>query len=178
MTDLKDRKPALAGSRSFLKNRYIVIFVLAFVIYISYLGSRLVLVLAPEGDREAVAISSYPGDHWHISFTHSVEKTAWDEYFTVNGCNDMTMTHTKFQSLGWGYPYSASDGKFSQTADGRFQLIMNRPYKEVALRISEQAMQHIVHRNQKYDLIELFGQGTAVTVKSMYRYQYWLKYYF
>lgn len=135
-------------------------------------------MLAPEGNAKAIAIPSYSGDSWRISFTHSVEKTAWDEFFTINGPDDMTMTHTKFQSLGWGYPYSTNDGKFSQTADGRFQLIMNRPYKEVALRVSEQAMQHIIHGHQKYDLIGLYGQGAAVTVKSMYRYEYWLKYYF
>lgn len=177
MTDLRDRKPAFAGSRSFLKNGYFFI-ILILAAYILYMGSRLVLVLEPEGSHKPVVMSSYAGDNWHISFTHSVEKTAWDEYFTVNGCNDMTMTHTKFQSLGWGYPYSASDGRFSQTADGRFMLVMNRPYREVALRISEQAMQHIVHGQQNYDLVKLFRQGTAVTVKSMYRYQYWLKYYF
>ena len=177
MTNMKDRNLAFVGSRSFLKNGYFFI-ILILAACIIYLGSRLVLVLEPEGSHKTVVMSSCKGDNWYISFTHSVEKTAWDEYFTVNGCNDMTMTHTKFQSLGWGFPYSASDGKFSQTADGRFQLILNRPYKEVALRISEQAMQHIVHRNQKYNLIELFGQGTAVTVKSMYRYQYWMKYYF
>lgn len=178
MTDLKDRKPALAGSRSFLKSRHFVILVLAIVIYFGYLGSRLVLVLAPEGDREATAISSYPGDRWYISFTHSVEKTAWEEYFTVNGPDDMVMTHTKFSSLGWGYPYSASDGKFSRTEDGRFQLVMNRPYDEVALRVSEQAMQQIVHGNDKYDLVKVYGQGTAVTVKAMHCWQYWLEYYF
>ena len=55
---------------------------------------------------------------------------------------------------------------------------MNRPYKEVALRISEQAMPHIVHGSDSYDLIALYGQGTAVTVKAMYRYQYWLERYF
>lgn len=178
MTDLKDRKPALPGSRSFLKNRYFLIIVCVFVLYISYIATRLVLVLVPEGDREAEVISSYAGDHWHISFTHSVEQTVWEEYFTVNGSNDMTMTHTIFESLGWGYPYSASDGIFSKTDDGRFQLTMNRPYKEVALRVSEQAMQHIVHRDVRYNLVHLYGQGTAVTVKSMYRYQYWLQYYF
>ena len=55
---------------------------------------------------------------------------------------------------------------------------MNRPYKEVALRRSEQAMPHIFHGGDSYDLIALYGQGTAVTVKVMYRYQYWLERYF
>lgn len=178
MTDLKDRKPAFAGSRSFLKNGYFLIIVCVFLIYIYYLGTRLVLAIVPEGNKDVITIPSYIGDRWHISFTHSVEKTAWDEFFTVNGPNDMTMTHTRFQSLGWGYPYSANDGVFSRTDDDRFQLIMNRSYKEIPLRISEQAMQNIIHGQQSYDLVALYGQGTALTIKSMYRYQYWLKYYF
>ena len=107
-----------------------------------------------------------------------MEKTAWNDYFRINGANNMSMTHTRFSSLGWGYPYSAADGKLTQTADGKFDMEMNRPYKEVALRISEQAMPHIVHGGDSYDLIALYGQGTAVTVKVMYRYQYWLERYF
>ena len=81
-------------------------------------------------------------------------------------------------SLVWCYPYSAADGMLTQTADGKFDMEMNRPYKEVALRISEQAMPHIVLGGDSYDLIALYGQGAAVTVKVMYRYQYWLERYF
>ena len=40
------------------------------------------------------------------------------------------------------------------------------------------AMPHIVHGGDSYDLIALYGQGAAVTVKVMYRYQYWLERYF
>ena len=87
------------------------------------------------------------------------------------------MTHTRFESLGWGYPYSPSDGLFRRTDDNRFELVMNRPYKQVDLRVAEQAMPCIVHYNTVYDLCALFGHGSLVQVKAEYRWQYWLRKY-
>lgn len=178
MPNFKDRKPAIAGSRSFFPITLFLILVIAFAIFCIWYGTRLVVAVIPEGVREPFYFVTYRGDTWNIRLTHSVEKTEWDEYFRVNAANDMTMTHTRFESLGWGYPYSADDGKLTSTADGKFIMEMNRPYREVALRISEQAMQHLVHGADAYDLIKLYGQGTAVTIKAQYRYQYWLENYF
>lgn len=178
MPNFKDRKPAFAGGRSFFPVKNLVIIISVVLMLLGWYSTRLVVAIIPEGASGAVTFATSAGDEWYISLTHSVEKTAWNDYFRVNGVNNMTMTHTRFSSLGWGYPYSAADGKLTQTADGKFDMEMNRPYKEVALRISEQAMPHIVHGGDSYDLIALYGQGTAVTVKAMYRYQYWLERYF
>lgn len=177
-SNLRDRKLAQAGSRSFLKLKlslysFIIFAVASFLWY----ATAIVVSLNPEGEREPIAFDSKVGDVWNIRFTHSVEKTPWEEFFTVNGVNDLTMTHTRFESLGWGYPYSPSDGTFSQTGDGKFQLVMNRPYKQVDLRIAEQAMPCIVHYNTVYDLCALFGHGSLVQVKVEYRWQYWQRKY-
>lgn len=175
MKNIKDWIAAFASCRSFCKKSYLCLAFLL-VIYIGWQALQLVLVLVPEGDRKIVAMPTYYGDKWYISFTHSVEKTTWEEFFTVNGASSMTMTHTKFASLGCGHPYSATDGQFSRTEDNKFQMIMNRPYQEVPIRVSEQSRQHIRHGDDKYDLVDLYGDGTAVTVKIMKRYQYWLDY--
>ncbi|MBR2071015.1 MAG: DUF1850 domain-containing protein [Phascolarctobacterium sp.] len=175
---LQDRKPTQVGFRSFFKVKlYLSIFILVAVATFIWYATAIVVSLNPEGEREPIAFDSKVGDVWNIRFTHSVEKTPWEEFFTVNGVNDVTMTHTRFESLGWGYPYSPSDGKFSQTGDGKFQLVMNRPYKQVDLRIAEQAMPCIVHYNDVYDLCALFGHGSLVQVKAEYRYQYWQRKY-
>ena len=50
---------------------------------------------------------------------------------------------------------------------------MNRPYQELALRISEQAMPQLIHGAEAYDLIKLYGQGMAVKIKIQYRFEYW-----
>ena len=173
-SNLRERKLARAGFRSFFKLNLTLYSLIAFAVagFLWY-ATAIVVSLNPEGDREPIAFDSKVGDVWNIRFTHSVEKTPWEEFFTVNGVNDLTMTHTRFESLGWGYPYSPNDGVFSQTGDGKFQLVMNRPYKQVDLRIAEQAMPCIVHYNNVYDLCALFGHGSLVQVKAEYRWQYW-----
>lgn len=177
-SSLQDRKLAQAGSRSFLKLKLSIYLLIIFAVasFLWY-ATAIVVSLNPEGEREPIAFDSKVGDVWNIRFTHSVEKTPWEEFFTVNGVNDLTMTHTRFESLGWGYPYSSNDGVFSQTGDGKFQLVMNRPYKQVDLRIAEQAMPCIVHYNNVYDLCALFGHGSLVQVKAEYRWQYWQRKY-
>ncbi len=177
-SSLQDRKLAQAGSRSFLKVKLSIYLLIIFAVasFLWY-ATAIVISLNPEGDREPIAFDSKVGDVWNIRFTHSVEKTPWEEFFTVNGVNDLTMTHTRFESLGWGYPYSPSDGLFRRTDDNRFELVMNRPYKQVDLRVAEQAMPCIVHYNTVYDLCALFGHGSLVQVKAEYRWQYWLRKY-
>lgn len=177
-SSLQDRKLAQAGSRSFLKVKLSIYLLIIFAVasFLWY-ATAIVISLNPEGDREPIAFDSKVGDVWNIRFTHSVEKTPWEEFFTVNGVNDLTMTHTRFESLGWGYPYSPSDGLFRRTDDNRFELVMNRPYKQVDLRVAEQAMPCIVHYNNVYDLCALFGHGSLVQVKAEYRWQFWQRKY-
>ena len=177
-SSLQDRKLAQAGSRSFLKVKlYLYLFISFAVATFLWYATAIVVSLNPEGEREPIAFTSKVGDVWNIRFTHSVEKTPWEEFFTVNGVNDLTMTHTRFESLGWGYPYSPSDGLFRRTDDNRFELIMNRPYKQVDLRVAELAMPCIVHYNNVYDLCALFGHGSLVQVKAEYRWQFWQRKY-
>ena len=177
-SNLRDRKLAQAGSRSFLKVKLSIYLLIIFAVasFLWY-ATAIVVSLNPEGDREPIAFDSKVGDVWNIRFTHSVEKTPWEEFFTVNGVNDLTMTHTRFESLGWGYPYSPNDGLFRRTDDNRFEIVMNRPYKQVDLRVAEQAMPCIVHYNNVYDLCALFGHGSLVQVKAEYRWQYWQRKY-
>jgi hypothetical protein len=177
-SSLQDRKLAQASSRSFLKVKLSIYLLIIFAVasFLWY-ATAIVVSLNPEGEREPIAFTSKVGDVWNIRFTHSVEKTPWEEFFTVNGVNDLTMTHTRFESLGWGYPYSPNDGLFRRTDDNRFELVMNRPYKQVDLRVAEQAMPCIVHYNTVFDLCALFGHGSLVQVKAEYRWQYWLRKY-
>ena len=115
------------------------------------------------------------GGEWSYHYKHSVQQTPVDEYFRVNGVDDMTMTHTTYESLGVGLPYDPSEGTFtSLKKDGKFDLEMNRPYKYLKFRTAVQAMPKIIHKDVTYDLCPLYGQGTLVEVKVMKRYQYWL----
>ena len=172
MPNPKDRKSELTGSRSFYRKVIapLIFFVLCFI---GWYGNGLVLVIEPESKTNLIVENTKVGDTYRLSFTHSVELTTWDEHFKVNGAHDMLMTHTEFSSFGWGFPYLSTDGKFSITKDGRFRLDMNRPYPKVPLRISEQAMQKIIFKDKAFDLVALYGQGSAVTIYALKRYEYW-----
>lgn len=175
MLNSKDRGPGCAGSRPLLSIKTIAIILMLVLVGLCYYSSRLVLAVLPEDHKQPYVFATEVGDIWNISLTHSVEKTPWHEYFRVDGLGKMTMTHTIFQSLGWGYPYSADDGKLTQLKDGRYLVVMNRPFSSVPLRISVQAMQHFHHGTTDLDLCKIYGQGTKMDIKVMYRYQYWLK---
>ena len=97
-----------------------------------------------------------------------------EEFFRVDGADDMVMTHTRYQSLGVGLPYSPAEGILTNTPDGKFTLKMDRPYKTVKLRTAVQAKPRIIHKNKVYDFCDLYGQGTLVEIKAEKRYQYWL----
>ena len=173
MLNEKDREPDLIGNRSFLRYLHYLAGIFFTAVVLGWYSSQMIISIIPEGMRQPVTFDTYPGDKWLISFTHSVEKTPVEEYFTVNGVDDLTMTHTRFESFGWGFPYSINDGRLKKEGN-KFILTMNRPYQEVNLRIASQAMPCIIHNDKKYNLIKMFGQGTALKIKVQRRYDYWL----
>lgn len=170
-SNFKDWRPNFNGCWSFFKIWWLLFFLLCLLLWYS---TKLLIVVAPENYSVPLVIDTYPNDKFTIKLTHSVEKTNWEDCFIINTANDITLQTSKFQSLGWGYPYSTVDGKLNMSDDGYFILAMNRSYQKIALRISAQAMQQFTHQQQVYDLVTLYGDGTAVLIQVQYRYQYWL----
>ena len=170
-----DRTPASTGARSFFKHPAFVVLLAVIAALTVWYGNRLVVVLLPENNLPVRYFAVEKGGEWSYHYKHSVQQTPVDEYFRVNGVDDMTMTHTTYESLGVGLPYDPSEGTFtSLKKDGKFDLEMNRPYKYLKFRTAVQAMPKIIHKDVTYDLCPLYGQGTLVEVKVMKRYQYWL----
>lgn len=175
MSSIWDRGPGNTGSRPFITIKHFIFVFLLLVVGFAYYATRMVLVIIPEDNKQQYAFPTKAGDTWYISLTHSVELTLWEEFFRVNDVNNMTMTHTTFESLGWGFPYAPEEGKLTHRPDGRYELVMNRPFNYVPLRISVQAMQHFHHGSTDLDLCKIYGQGTKMDIKAMYRYNYWLQ---
>ena len=170
-----DRTPASTGARSFFKHPLFVLLLLLVAAAVCWYGNQLLVVLLPENNLPLCYFPVKEGEEWSYHYKHSVQQTPVDEFFRVNGADDMTMTHTTYESLGVGLPYDPSEGKFtSLKKDGRFDLEMNRPYKFIKFRTAVQAMPKIVHKDETYDLCSLYGQGTLVEVFVIKRYQYWL----
>ena len=172
---ITDRTPASTGARSFFKHPTFVLLLMVVLAAAGWYGNQLLVVLLPENNLQIQYFAVDKGGDWRYHYKHSVQQTPVDEYFRVNGVDDMTMTHTTYESLGVGLPYDPSEGKFtSLKKDGKFDLEMNRPFKSLKFRTAVQAMPKIIHKDEIYDLCRLFGQGTLVEVKVIKRYQYWL----
>ena len=170
-----DRTPASTGARSFFKHPSFLLLLLIIIAVAGWYGNRLLVILLPENNLPVSYFSVEKGEEWSYHYKHSVQQTPVVEYFRVNGADDMTMTHTTYESLGVGLPYDPAEGKFtSLKKDGKFDLEMNRPYKSLKFRTAVQAMPKIIHKDITYDLCPLYGQGTLVEVKVVKRYQYWL----
>lgn len=171
----KDRGPEHTGNRSFHWQKFIATVFATFILGGAWFMTRLVLVIIPEGDKAPHVFATEKGDTWHISLTHSVQKTPWEEYFRVDGAGELTLTHTVLSSFGWGYPYDEADGKLTHRADNRYELLMNRRLGYVPLRISSQARQHFHHGDTDLDFVRLYGEGTKMDIRVMHRYEYLLK---
>ena len=171
-----DRTPASTGARSFFKHPAFLLLLMVVLAVAGWYGNQLLVLLLPEKNLPVQYFAVDKGGEWSYHYKHSVQQTPVFEYFRVNGVDDMTMTHTTYESLGVGLPYDPSEGKFtSLKKDGKFDLEMNRPYKSLSFRTAVQAMPKIIHKDVIYDLCQLYGQGTLVEVKVIKRYQYWLR---
>ena len=164
-----DRAPKQKGARPALFIGLFILLIAAGAIY--GFGQQLRVALLDDKQQPIVTFSA---DTWRYHYTHSVQLTPVDEYFRVNGLDDMTMTHTIYQSLGVGLPFAPYEGRFTQLEDGTFRFDMNRPYKNLKFRVSRFAKPYIAHGDTKYDLCSLFGDGGLVEVRTMKRYQLWL----
>ncbi|WP_293719086.1 DUF1850 domain-containing protein [uncultured Phascolarctobacterium sp.] len=170
----KDRSSDISGGRSFYKKILVgVVIVLTCLGMLFWYADQLIVSLNPEGGLPKQYFTVEPGELWNIEFKHSYELTQVEEFFQVNGVDDMTMIYTKYKSLGCGLPFSGSEGKLVTEPDGKFKLVMNRPYKTVKIRPAVQARQKVIHNGKVYDLCELYGHGTLIEIKAERRYQYW-----
>ena len=106
------RSPFVLGNRGVSKLYTVFICsVIAAAGLFYWYASQLVIAMLPEhGAKACFAVE--PGETWQMEFKHSYELTLWRDNFTVNGADDMVLTHTIYQSQGCGFPFSASEGKF------------------------------------------------------------------
>lgn len=166
-----DRSPGESGFRSFF---YYVLFGIIFLIAgVVWYGNQLVIAVVPEDNLKTYYFPSKVGDEWHYLYIHSVQQTPCEEFFTINGPNDMTMTYTRFQSYGVGLPCYTDDGKFKQTEDGHFILEMNRPYRTVAFRTQDIPKPRLYIHGEEIPIYKIYPSGTLVTVSVDKRFKHW-----
>lgn len=170
----KGRSSDSSGGRSFYKKILVgALVILTCLGILFWYANQLVVSLNPEGGLPKQYFIIRPGEYWNIEFKHSYELTIVEEFFQVHGVDDMTMVYTKYKSLGCGLPFSKTEGNLVVEPDGKFKLVMNRPYKTVKIRPAVQARQKVIHNGKVYDLCDLYGHGTLIEIKVEKLYQYW-----
>ncbi len=172
---LKDRTPESAGFRSFLKFKFVLLMSLIVIFcFWGFYANQLVVSVNPDSGQKKLSFDTYVGDLWYIEFTHSVQKTPVQEYFLVQGVDNLLMKETIYQSLGVGLPFLPSDGKLNVTKDGHFVLAMNRKFETVKVRTGLEACPRIYHSGTVYPIYEIYEPGTLVEIKVEKRYKSWL----
>lgn len=130
-------------------------------------------MIKPENNQTPITFTTFVGDTIEYEFTHSVQKTPVEEYFIVKGPNNILMHYTRYQSLGVGLPFLPSEGKFSQTEDGHFIVVMDRPFTKVSLRIAKEAKPRLFYSGKEITLCKVFEPGSLVEIIVDKRYKLW-----
>lgn len=94
-----------------------------------------------------------PGDMISIRFTHSVEKTPWNETYIVNKNGTMSLSYATFESSGAGLP---SDGSYKIICDnGTFLLTgLDRTFDHIIYGTGNISRHTIFLHGQEYDMYE------------------------
>lgn len=156
----------------FFNSKKSYLFVLAAgVVSVAFWLSALVLVVTDNRREKIFYYSCGVGDCFQLCLIHSVEKSPWEDNFLVRGAGDLLLITSKFESLGWGYPYSEADGKFSIDKDNKFIMTLNRKFVKINTCVAIQAMPKVIYNNIQLDLCQEFGDGALVEIAVMPRYQ-------
>ena len=100
-----------------------------------------------------------------LNYRHSVMKTPIEENLYVNNEVDgLVLKSTKYQSLGVGLPFLASDGQFRQEGPWFIMDNMNRKYPTLSLRNGVSNNGVIRVGNKSYTLTEYMPLGSELYV--------------
>lgn len=109
-------------------------------------------------------------EEFDLSWIHSVEKEEWVEHYKVE--NDrIVLVSTKFKTFGAGVP-SFSDQV--ELVDGYVHMMIDQPYQELNLTISENVKSTIIFGEKLFKIYE-YGETydtVRIKTKKLYIWQY------
>ena len=142
-----------------MKNIFAAIVAVIFLFAITY-EPKIFVTAEVDGVKKFVACADAKKNlPLVINFIHSGQKTPVIEELEFNGEN-FILLRTKYKSHGVGLPFMESDGKFFES-DGWFIMDdMNRPIKNLSLRIGHGTK--IILNGVEYKLYKKFPIGTKI----------------
>lgn len=113
-------------------------------------------------DAEAAGDFYLPPETFEIHWIHSVEKEEWFEVYDI-GDDSFILTESHFKTFGAGVP-SDSDEQVEMTDDGFVKYVINDPYPDIYLNVSENVKTKIVQDDEEVLLYEMYEPYTAVEI--------------
>ena len=126
---------------------------------------KIYIAVETENSTEIItSVDAVKGTPLVINFIHSVQKTPVIEELEFDGDN-FVLLRTKYKSQGVGLPFMETDGNFYQEGDWFIMENMNRPIKNLQLRIGVGTNLTVTLNGQEFKLYEKFPAGTKISIE-------------
>lgn len=132
-----------------------IVFILAVA---SFVKSGKVIVIEDRANNIHREFYLYE-NKFKLSYTHSVHKSIFEEYFTVTEDNRILLQKNIFDSFGVGSPYIENPDDLT-IENGKFVLKMNRVFDEINMVISPIPMHKLTIGNKEIDIIDFLSEYT------------------
>lgn len=153
----KDKEPNMKRSHK-VKLALIIVIVIIIALSAGVIKKGKVLVI--EDKRSGVYKELYlEDDSFILSYTHSVHKTIFQEYFIVTEDNQFLLEKNVFDSFGVGSPTIENPENFT-LENGKFVYILNRTLKEFDMVISPIPDHKLTINDQVFDIIDFLNEDT------------------
>lgn len=105
-----------------------------------------------------------------LSYTHSVHKTNFEEFFYVRDDNTLLLQKNIFDSFGVGSPYIDDFNNF-KIENNKFVLYLNRSFREINMVISPIPEHKLTIGDREIQIIDLISHKTnTINVYSLEKY--------
>lgn len=94
-----------------------------------------------------------------LSYTHSVHKTIFEEYFIVTEDNQFLLQKNIFDSFGVGSPY-IDNLENLKIENNKFVYIINKTLKEINMIISPIPKHKITINDQAFEILDFLNEDT------------------
>ena len=144
--------------RSSRKIKFIFIALILLALTASVVKKGKVIVI--EDKQSGVYEEIYLEDNsFVLSYTHSVHKTIFEEYFIVTQDNMFLLQKNVFDSFGVGSPYIDNFENF-RIENNKFVYILNKTFEDINMIISPIPEHKLTTGDRVYDIIDLLNEDT------------------
>ena len=144
--------------------------IVGITILLWYSTEKVLLIQANNNDSPRLVVS-IPDGKWHLSYTHSVQKTLVEEFFQVQEENGFLLYETRYSSYGVGLPFLATDGKLTILPDGRMQLTLQRAFPLVKVWTGQEAKVELKTNKETLALYKVYPPGSLLEISVLPRYK-------